>query len=40
MKWLDWAKDKADWIDPLTEKEDGLLGKSVSLFEQILQEQK
>lgn len=40
LKWLDWAKDKADWIDPLTEKEDELLGKSVSLFEQILRKNK
>ena len=37
MKWLEWTRDKADWIDPLVEKEDELLGKSVSLFEQILQ---
>lgn len=36
LKWLKWARDKADWVDPLTEKEDEVLGKSVSLFEQIL----
>lgn len=34
-KWLKWARDKADWIDPLTEKEDELLGKSKHIFEQI-----
>ncbi|UOQ84656.1 hypothetical protein [Gracilibacillus salinarum] len=39
IRWLKWARDKADWIDPLVEKEDELLGKSVSLFEQILQRQ-
>lgn len=37
LNWLKWAREKADWIDPLVEKEDELLGKSVSLFEQILQ---
>lgn len=36
MKWLEWSRDKADWIDPLVEKENELLGESVSLFEQIL----
>lgn len=36
--WLKWARDKADWIDPLVEKDDELLGKKVSLFDQILQE--
>lgn len=35
FKWLKWARDKADWIDPLTEKEDELLGKSKHIFEQI-----
>src|SRR5690625_629794 len=33
---LKWARDKADWIDPLVEEEDEFLGKSVSLFERIL----
>ncbi|MPN12102.1 hypothetical protein SDC9_159414 [bioreactor metagenome] len=32
LKWLDWACDKADWLDPLTEKEDDLLGKSKHIF--------
>lgn len=35
LKWLKWARDKADWMDPLTEKEDELLGKSQHLFETI-----
>ena len=33
--WLKWARDKADWIDPLTEKEDELLGRSITIFEKI-----
>lgn len=37
INWVIWARDKADWIDPLVEKEDDLLGKKVSLFEQILE---
>lgn len=35
ITWLDWARAKADWIDPLTEKEDDLLGKSKHIFELI-----
>ncbi|RSK44988.1 hypothetical protein [Bacillus canaveralius] len=34
MIWLKWARDKADWMDPLVEKEDDFLGKSISLFSQ------
>ena len=34
-KWLKWARDKADWLDPLTAKEDKLLGKSRHIFESI-----
>ncbi|MCQ1530071.1 hypothetical protein [Lutispora saccharofermentans] len=34
-KWLKWARDKADWLDPLTEKDDELLGKSKHIFELI-----
>ena len=33
--WLKWTRDKADWIDPLTEKEDELLGRSITIFEKI-----
>jgi hypothetical protein len=33
--WLKWARDKADWLDPLTAKEDELLGKSKHIFELI-----
>ena len=32
-KWLKWAHDKGDWLDPLTEKNDELLGKSKHIFE-------
>ncbi|MDK2986615.1 MAG: hypothetical protein PWQ96_2259 [Clostridia bacterium] len=35
LKWLKWARDKADWLDPLTEKEDKLLGKSKHIFDLI-----
>lgn len=35
FKWLKWARDKADWLDPLTEKNDELLGKSKHIFELI-----
>ena len=35
IHWLKWARDKADWIDPLTEKEDELLGRSITIFEKI-----
>lgn len=38
LQWLKWARDKADWIDPLTEKEDELLGKSRHFFDTILKE--
>ncbi|MBU3130620.1 hypothetical protein [Clostridium tagluense] len=37
LKWITWARDKADWLDPLTEKEDELLGKSKHIFETILE---
>lgn len=40
LKWLKWARDKADWIDPITEKDDELLGKSKHLFEIIEDEYK
>jgi len=32
---LKWARDKADWLDPLMAKEDKLLGKSKHIFELI-----
>jgi hypothetical protein len=35
LRWLRWARDKADWLDPLTAKEDKLLGKSKHIFELI-----
>lgn len=36
INWLKWARDKADWIDPLMEKEDDLLGENISLIEKIM----
>lgn len=38
LKWLRWARDKADWLDPLTAKEDELLGKSRHIFERVDEE--
>lgn len=33
--WLKWVRDKADWLDPLTAKEDELLGKNKHIFDLI-----
>jgi hypothetical protein len=38
LRWLKWAREKADWLDPLTAKEDKLLGKSKHIFELIKDE--
>lgn len=38
LKWIKWARDKADWLDPLTAKEDKLLGKGRHIFK-IIDEQ-
>jgi hypothetical protein len=38
LKWLKWARDKADWLDPLIEKEDHLLGKSETIFDSIVRD--
>lgn len=35
LKWVKWARDKADWLDPLTAKEDELLGKSHCILDAI-----
>lgn len=35
--WIEWAKNKADWLDPLTAKEDTLLGKNKNIFERIIE---
>ncbi|MFS0752618.1 hypothetical protein [Oceanobacillus sp. 1P07AA] len=35
LNWLKWAREKADWIDPLVEREDKLLGERSALFEAI-----
>ncbi|MGE5403323.1 MAG: hypothetical protein ACM3PP_00085 [Candidatus Saccharibacteria bacterium] len=39
LDWLKWARDKADWLDPLTAREDDLLGKNKHLFERIDEEE-
>lgn len=31
--WLKFARDKADWLDPLIEKKDEILGKRRYLFD-------
>ncbi|MBU3198768.1 hypothetical protein LL037_16550 [Clostridium estertheticum] len=33
LRWLEWSRNKADWLDPLTAKEDELLGKSKHIFD-------
>ena len=35
FKWLKWARDKADWLDPLMAREDELLGRNKHIFELI-----
>lgn len=35
IKWVEWARNKADWLDPLSNKEDDLLGKSQYIFDLI-----
>lgn len=35
LDWIKWARDKADWIDPLIEKEDEILGKSKHIYDLI-----
>lgn len=37
LKWIQWAEDKADWIDPINAKEDKILGRNKSIFEYILE---
>ena len=27
LDWINWAKSKADWLDPIVDKEDAILGK-------------
>lgn len=35
VKWLEWAKSKADWIEPLLDQEDELLGRNKTIFDDI-----
>ncbi len=32
-EWLKWAREKADWLDPLTSKDDKVLGKNKHIFD-------
>lgn len=36
-QWVMWARDKADWLDPLTAKEDELLGRRKHIFDTIIE---
>ena len=40
IKWIEWAKRKADWLDPFVEFEDELLGKSSYIFDAMENENK
>lgn len=31
--WIQWAREKADWLDPLRDKEDEILGKGKSILD-------
>jgi hypothetical protein len=33
IHWLKWARSKANWLDPLSDNEDELLGKSRHIFD-------
>ena len=33
-EWIVWAREKADWIDPMIRKEDPILGKFTELPKQ------
>lgn len=36
-QWLEWARNKADWLDPLIAKEDKLVGKNKHIFDRIIE---
>lgn len=37
-KWIEWARNKADWLDPLVSNYDDLLGKNKHIFDRIIDE--
>lgn len=37
QKWVSCARNKADWLDPLTDNEDEVLGKNKYIFEKIFE---
>jgi hypothetical protein len=39
IKWIDWSRNKADWLDPLIAKSDDLLGMNVHIFDRIINEE-
>jgi hypothetical protein len=36
VKWIEWVRNKADWLDPLEAKYDDLLGKNKHIFDRII----
>jgi hypothetical protein len=38
MKWIAWARNKADWLDPLVAKQDDLLCKNKHIFNRIIED--
>lgn len=38
LKWIEWSRNKADWLDPLVAKEDELLGESKHIFDIIVED--
>ena len=37
VSWLKWAREKVDWLDPLVEKDDEVLGRSRYIFDFIIE---
>lgn len=38
VEWIGWARNKADWLDPLIAKQDELLGKNKQIFDKIIED--
>ena len=39
LKWIEWSRNKADWLDPLIAKEDKLLGENKHIFDIIAEDE-
>lgn len=39
LKWIEWSRNKADWLDPLIAKEDELLGENKHIFDIIAEDE-